>query len=314
MPCLAPAAFHLVALDREVAAFERAVRAAPRGVDDGTVYWTDRADRLDLAVVLEPEAPAARTLEAVYVLTVAAGDALGTLLPPQVPVAFAWPGDLILDGAKVGQVQAALAPVAGAGASALAGAGPDRERRPARRRSRPVPGPHLAARAKAPGTSPGAAPGERHAPPAALDRALAGGRAGPVRAAWNPRCFRLGEAELALADRRVAGEVKGLDAGGAFVVGDHRLELSENIIGPRKRLRARTASVTASPDFWRSSGWRLLDRRDDGRHLATDGFLAPTCCAPSCGRWTSPAPPSGRCTRRWSRARGSRSRRWASCG
>ena len=31
--------------------------------------------------------------------------------------------------------------------------------------------------------------------------------------------------------------------------------------------------MTASPDFWRSSGWRLLDRRDDGRHLATDGFL-----------------------------------------
>ena len=51
---------------------------------------------------------------------------------------------------------------------------------------------------------------------------------GPVRAAWNPRCFRLGEAgELALADRRVAGGGQGLDAGGAFVVGDHRLELSE---------------------------------------------------------------------------------------
>jgi hypothetical protein len=31
--------------------------------------------------------------------------------------------------------------------------------------------------------------------------------------------------------------------------------------------------VTAIPDFWRSSGWRLLDRRNDGRHLATDGFL-----------------------------------------
>ena len=32
--------------------------------------------------------------------------------------------------------------------------------------------------------------------------------------------------------------------------------------------------MTASPDFWRSSGWRLLDRRDDGRHLATDGLRA----------------------------------------
>jgi hypothetical protein len=32
--------------------------------------------------------------------------------------------------------------------------------------------------------------------------------------------------------------------------------------------------VVAAPlDFWRSSGWHLLDRREDGRHFATDGFL-----------------------------------------
>jgi hypothetical protein len=31
--------------------------------------------------------------------------------------------------------------------------------------------------------------------------------------------------------------------------------------------------VAAPLDFWRSSGWHLLDRRGDGRHLATDGFL-----------------------------------------
>ena len=73
---LLPPAFHLVALDPELDAFARAVRAAPRGIDDGTLYWADRSDRLDLAIVLEPEAPAARTLEALYVLTLAAGDAM----------------------------------------------------------------------------------------------------------------------------------------------------------------------------------------------------------------------------------------------
>ena len=109
-----PPAFHLVALDPEVGAFARAVRAAPRGVDDGTLYWTERSDRVDLAVVLEPESPAAQTLEALYVLTVAAGDALGAALPPVVPVAYGWPGDLILAGARVGRVRAALAPVADA--------------------------------------------------------------------------------------------------------------------------------------------------------------------------------------------------------
>jgi BirA family transcriptional regulator, biotin operon repressor / biotin---[acetyl-CoA-carboxylase] ligase len=106
-----PPAFRLVAVERGVDAFERARDRAPQGLDDGTVYWTDRADQLRLAVVLEPEAPRGTTLQAVHVLTVAAGDALGALLPPQMPLAFAWPGGLLLDGAQLGRVRAAVAPV-----------------------------------------------------------------------------------------------------------------------------------------------------------------------------------------------------------
>jgi BirA family transcriptional regulator, biotin operon repressor / biotin---[acetyl-CoA-carboxylase] ligase len=235
LPSLPPA-FHLVALDREVAAFERAVRAAPRGVDDGTVYWTDRADRLELAVVLEPEAPAARTLEAVHVLTVAAGDALGTLLPPQVPVAFAWPADLILDGAKLGQVQAALAPVAG-GADAVppwlvlglnlsvGPLGPDPGLFPDRT--------SLHGEGAGDITSAQLVEGVTRHLLHWTSRWLEEGLA-PVRGAWNARCFRRGErSEIVLAGRRVSGEVKGLDAGGAFVLGDHRFELSESMIGLR---------------------------------------------------------------------------------
>ena len=75
LPILPPA-YDLVTLDAELDAFERAVRLAPRGLDDGTVYWVDRPDRLDMAMVLEPEAPVPTTLEALYVMTVAAGDAL----------------------------------------------------------------------------------------------------------------------------------------------------------------------------------------------------------------------------------------------
>ena len=104
LPTLPPA-FQLVALDREVGAFERAARAAPRGVDDGTVYWTERHDRLEMAVVLEPEAPARTTLQAAHVLMVAVGDALGALVPPGKPVAFAWPTTLLLDGALLGRVR-----------------------------------------------------------------------------------------------------------------------------------------------------------------------------------------------------------------
>jgi BirA family biotin operon repressor/biotin-[acetyl-CoA-carboxylase] ligase len=230
LPILPPA-FHLVVLDREVGAFERAVRAAPRGVDDGTLYWAERADRLDLAVVMEPEAPAATTLQALYVLTVAIGDALGGLLPPVVPVTFAWPNDLILAGAKVGRLRAALAPVADPadvppwlvlGLSLSVG---------------PV------------GDDPGLLPDRTslydegagdvtvvqlvegvtrhllHWTSRWLDEGLA-----PVRASWNARCFRLGEeSDLTLADQPVEGPVLGLDASGRFVVGNSRFTLAEHI-------------------------------------------------------------------------------------
>ena len=82
LPSLPPA-FQLIRLDREVAAFERAIRAAPRGIEHGTVYWSERAGLLDMALVLEPEAPARRSLEAVHLLTVAGCEALAQLAPPQ---------------------------------------------------------------------------------------------------------------------------------------------------------------------------------------------------------------------------------------
>ena len=109
LPSLPPA-FQLIRLDREVAAFERAIRAAPRGIEHGTVYWSERADLLDMALVLEPEAPASASLEAVHLLTVAGCEALAQLVPPALPVACAWPGDLLLDGARLGGVRAAMAP------------------------------------------------------------------------------------------------------------------------------------------------------------------------------------------------------------
>ena len=224
-----PPAFQLVRLDREVAAFERAVRAAPRGIEHGTVYWSDRGDLLDLALVLEPDVPAAAALQDVHLLTVAACEALAQLLPPTVPVRCAWPADLILDGARVGGVRALRAPTAdlaarppwlvlglviqldapGAGAAAL----PDRT--------------SLVAQG-AGGVSAGA-----------LLAAIASGflrwsrcvlRDGPggVQAAWNGRCYRRGEpGTLVLAGERITGTIAGLDPEGRFVIGERRLSLDE---------------------------------------------------------------------------------------
>jgi biotin-(acetyl-CoA carboxylase) ligase len=225
---LLPPAFHLIALDREVAAFERARRAAPRGIDDGTVYWTDRADRLELAFVLEPEAGAARTLQAFHVLTVAAGDALGALLPPQLPVAFAWPGDLLLDGARLGRVRAALAPIADPlavppwlvlGLSlSVAPLGPEPGRFPDR----------IALHDAGAGeiTVPRLVESVTRHFLAWTSRWLDEGFA-PVRAAWNRRCFRRGETGApVLLGERVEGEIGGLDAEGALMVDARRYPLA----------------------------------------------------------------------------------------
>ena len=214
LPSLPPA-FQLIRLDREVAAFERAIRAAPRGIEHGTVYWSERADLLDMALVLEPEAPASASLEAVHLLTVAGSEALAQLVPPALPVACAWPGELLLDGARLGGVRAAMAPTIDPAA--------------------PPPWLVLGLRLR---LDPfGAASDNKTA--AALVEAvtrhflrwtsctLEDGPA-PVRAAWNQRCFRRGEpAELGLDGERIAGRVAGLDAAGRFVVGDRALALDD---------------------------------------------------------------------------------------
>lgn len=226
-----PPAYNLIALDREVGAFQRAVRAAPRGLDDGTVYWTDRADRLEVAVVLEPEAPAAATLEALYVMTVATGDALGDLLPPAKPIAFAWPGHILLDGAGLGRVRMALAPVAGEEAVPpwlVLGLGI-------------AVGPL--------GDAPGRAPDRTSLhEEGAGDITVAGLMEGvgrqflrwtgrwldegldPVRASWNRRCFQRGEVgQVVLDGRRFTGLVGGLTEDGAFLIARHRLDLLHHL-------------------------------------------------------------------------------------
>jgi biotin-(acetyl-CoA carboxylase) ligase len=224
-----PPAFSLVGLDREVPAFARAVRAAPRGIEDGTVYWTDRADRLEIGLVLEPEAPAAPTLKAVYVLVVAAGEALAELLPPAVPVAFAWPGDILLDGARTGRIRAALAPVADATAVPpwlvlglsvnLASLGHEPGRLPDRTSLHEQGAGDVTAAALLESVT-------RHLL-LWTSRWLEDGLE-PVRAAWNQRCFRRGEASgLVLAGERVEGIVAGLNADGALVIGERRLDLRD---------------------------------------------------------------------------------------
>ena len=224
-----PPAFQLVRLDREVRAFERAVRAAPRGIEHGTVYWSDRGDLLDMALVLEPDVPAQAALQEVPILTVAACEALDQLLPPAMPVACAWPADLILNSARVGGVRALAAPTAD----------------PAGRPPWLVLG--LGIQLEPPGDGTGApsdrtslvAQGAGGVTAGALleavtsgflawsGRALRDGASG-VRTAWNRRCYRRGQpGTLVLEDERISGTIAGLDPDGRFVIGERRLDLGE---------------------------------------------------------------------------------------
>ena len=176
---LLPPAFHLVALDPELDAFARAVRAAPRGIDDGTVYWADRSDRLDLAIVLEPEAPAARTLEALYVLTPGRGRRHGRT------AAASGSSILRLAGGPDPGRSTGRKGQGGPGAggrcgwpAAMAGAGAADRCRAARRRAGPHPGSHLAARRGCGRCRGHTAGGKRQPPLPALDQPLARGRPG----------------------------------------------------------------------------------------------------------------------------------------
>ena len=64
--------------------------------------------RLDLAVVLEPDRPAAECFPALPIAMLAMADALASLGPPLKTVGFFWPDRLVVDGAEVGRARLAL--------------------------------------------------------------------------------------------------------------------------------------------------------------------------------------------------------------
>ncbi len=63
---------------------------------------------LDLAVVLEPDRPAADCFAVLPIAMLAMADVLASLGPPMKPVGFVWPHLLVLDGARVGRARLAL--------------------------------------------------------------------------------------------------------------------------------------------------------------------------------------------------------------
>lgn len=89
--------------------FARACAEADAGrAGAGDVFWARATNRLDVAIVLEPDVCLQQAMQMQFAAMVAFGDALGAVAPPEVGVYYRWPGDILVNGARVGAVRVAL--------------------------------------------------------------------------------------------------------------------------------------------------------------------------------------------------------------
>ena len=70
----------------------------------GRLFYAQRPDRLEAALILAPERTLRAALPVLYPLHLGLCDALGALLPPQNAVQFGWPDQIFLNGALCGAV------------------------------------------------------------------------------------------------------------------------------------------------------------------------------------------------------------------
>ncbi|MCJ2037329.1 biotin/lipoate--protein ligase family protein [Methylobacterium sp. J-068] len=103
-PLALPPAFTAIVLAPPADAVSNAVAIARRDGPEaaGTLVLVDRADVLDLAVVLAPEEPLASARRAFLAGMSALADAVGAHGPPEMPLTFVWPDGLTFDGARLG--------------------------------------------------------------------------------------------------------------------------------------------------------------------------------------------------------------------
>ncbi len=221
-----PPVYELVVVERGRDPFAHARRRLDRGVQDGLLILEDRADRLALALMLEPDRDRARSLLLLPTAAVATADTLSGFLSPLMPVGLVWPGRILVDGAEIGRLRAAIAPGPPEATPAWLLLGVVIE---------------VARGADEPGHDPGrtdlreAGAGEldtgrlaeawsRHFL-AWLDRLDHRGFE-PVRTHWNARCHERGRrGSLHLGGRDWIGTVHGLERDGSFRIGETRLSL-----------------------------------------------------------------------------------------
>ena len=78
--------------------------AAEEGIASGALFYCERPDQMELALILAPEGSLGEALSVAYVVMLAIGDALGFTLPPQISVLHGWPDRIILNEAQAGAI------------------------------------------------------------------------------------------------------------------------------------------------------------------------------------------------------------------
>ena len=96
-----PPGFSLVSLREAGDAFTHA-QAIAGEAGAATLVWVRRFDLVELAVVLEPDAPLASARLAHYLGMNALADALAVHCPPERPIVFRWPDALFYDTGLIG--------------------------------------------------------------------------------------------------------------------------------------------------------------------------------------------------------------------
>ncbi len=91
--------------------FEIAIGGARSGeFGAGDCIWSRNTTRFDCAIVLEPDVSLHRAKEMLHVAMVAFGDGFGALAPPEVGAMYRWPGQLRINGARIGEARIAVSP------------------------------------------------------------------------------------------------------------------------------------------------------------------------------------------------------------
>jgi len=103
-PPLLPPILTPVAVPENVDVFTKAIAAATKS-EAGTVYYSENTEYVEVAVILIPEVSKIKCNQMLYVMMVAAGDAIGALAPPEVGVTFSYPGFIFLNRGEAGLVK-----------------------------------------------------------------------------------------------------------------------------------------------------------------------------------------------------------------